>query len=185
MSNEENVEQHIEEQLPTEETVEQQAEPQTIAAEPKAEATSNEAAGNIITTLMALKENNPKVFFGAIGGVVLLLGVVMMSGGHEPALSGPTIKNLAVGQKYVLKSANSYDPAATVRLVAVPGAIAAYDDTEEADRKTPCQHIPQGTPVTVTELQDAYGTKNAFVKVLIEDGECKDKDGWALAIDVQ
>jgi hypothetical protein len=37
----------------------------------------------------------------------------------------------------------------------------------------------------VAELQDAYGTKNAFVKVLIEDGVCKGKDGWALAIDVQ
>ncbi len=178
---EENTEQHIEEQQATEETVEQQAEPKTVVAETE----KTEAAGNIVATLMALKENNPKVFFGAIGGVALLLGAVMMSGGHEAPLSGPTIKNLAVGQKYVLKSANSYDPAATVRLVAVPGAIAAYDDTEEADRKTPCQHIPQGTPVTVTELQDAYGTKNAFVKVLIQDGECKDKDGWALAIDVQ
>jgi hypothetical protein len=182
MSNEENTEQHIEEQQPVEETVEQQAESQTVAAEPeKAEA----VGGNIVATLMALKENNPKVFFGAIGGVALLLGVMMMSGGGEQKLEGPKIKNLAVGQKYVLKSANSYDQAATVRLVAVPGAIAAYDDTEEADRKTPCQHIPQGTPVTVTELQDAYGTKNAFVKVLIDDGECKDKDGWALAIDVQ
>ena len=178
MSNEENTEQQIE----VEETVEEQAEPQTVAIEPEKAETAN---NNIVATLMALKDDNPKVFFGAIGGIVMLFGVMMMGGGHDPALSGPTLKNLAVGQKYVLKSANSYDSAAAVRLVAVPGAIAAYDDTEEADRKTPCQHISQGTPVTVTELQDAYGTKNAFVKVLMEDGECKGKDGWALAIDVQ
>jgi hypothetical protein len=141
--------------------------------------------GNIVSVILGLKEKNPKVFFGAIGGIVVLL-ILLMSGGNEAKIvSGPTIKNLVVGQKYVLKSANSYDPAATVRLVGVPGAIAAYDDTEEADRNAACQHIPQGTPVSVIELQDAYGTKNAFVKVQMEAGECKGKDGWALAIDVQ
>jgi hypothetical protein len=180
MSNEENTEQQIDEQ-PTVEPV------QPKTAQPKA-ATTDSAAdklGNIVSLLLQLKEKNPKVFFGAIGGIVLLL-ILMMSGGEQAKpISGPTIKNLAVGQKYVLKSANSYDPAATVRLVAVPGAIAAYDDTEEADRNTPCQHIVQGTPVSVLELQDAYGTKNAFVKVQVESGECKGKDGWALAIDVQ
>ena len=139
----------------------------------------------MVTSILNLKENNPKIFFGAIGGTVALLLVLMMSGGDEKRIQGPTIKNLAVGQKYILKSANSYDTGATVRLVAVPGAIAAYDDTEEADRNTACQHIPQGTPVSVLELQDAYGTKNAFVKVKIEEGDCKDRDGWALAIDVQ
>jgi hypothetical protein len=182
MSNEENTEQVVE----TEQAAEvEQVEEQTLKIEKVAESTANKA-GNALTLILDLKENNPKVFFGAIGGVALLLIILMMSGGNDAKLvSGPTLKNLAIGQKYVLKSANSYDPAAKVRLVAVPGAIAAYDDTEEADRNTPCQHIVQGTPVSVTELQDAYGTKNAFVKVLIEDGECKGKDGWALAIDVQ
>jgi hypothetical protein len=188
MSNEENTEQQVEQ--PIEETAEETTVEQTAVDSPKAEATEAAASpadkvGNVVSSMLQLKEKNPKVFFGAIGGVVLLL-VLMISGGEEAkTVSGPTIKNLAIGQKYVLKSANSYDPAATVRLVAVPGAIAAYDDTEEADRNTPCQHIVQGTPVTVQELQDAYGTKNAFVKVVIDDGECKGKDGWALAIDVQ
>jgi len=171
MSNEENTEQVVE--------TEQAAEVEQVVE-------SSNKASNIVSLILNLKENNPKVFFGAIGGIVVLLILIMSSGGNDAKIvSGPVIKNLAIGQKYVLKSANSYDPAATIRLVAVPGAIAAYDDTEEADRNTPCQHIPQGTPVSVQELQDAYGTKNAFVKVLIEDGECKGKDGWALAIDVQ
>jgi hypothetical protein len=171
MSNEENTEKAIdaEKTVDTEQTVE----------------SAKNKVGNIISLMMNVKEKNPKVFFGAIGGVVVLL-ILLMSGGDEAKIvSGPTIKNLVVGQKYVLKSANSYDPAATVRLVGVPGAIAAYDDTEEADRNAACQHIPQGTPVSVIELQDAYGTKNAFVKVQMEAGDCKGKDGWALAIDVQ
>jgi hypothetical protein len=110
----------------------------------------------------------------------------MMSGGSDSKqVSGPVIKDLAVGQRYVLKSANAYDPAAKVRLVAVPGAIAAYDDTEEADRSAVCQHIIQGTPATVLELQDAYGKKNAYAKVQVEEGECKGNSGWALSIDVQ
>jgi hypothetical protein len=165
MSNEENIEKTVD----TEQTVE----------------SAKNKIGNIISLMMSVKEKNPKVFFGAIGGVVVLLILIMSGGDEAKIVSGPKIKSLAVGQKYVLKSANSYDPAATVRLVGVPGAIAAYDDTEEADRNAACQHIPQGTPVSVVELQDAYGTKNAFVKVQMEAGDCKGKDGWALAIDVQ
>jgi hypothetical protein len=171
MSNEENAEQTVDVILDKEDEV-------------KVDSPIEDKGGNIISLILEMKEKKPMVFWAALGGVVLLL-ILLMSGGGEKPLSGPKIQSLAVGQKAVLKSANSYDPAATVRLVAVPGAIAAYDDTEEADRNTPCQHISQGTHVSVAELQDAYGTKNAFVKVLIEDGECKGKDGWALAIDVQ
>jgi len=142
-------------------------------------------ANNLLSSMLNLKEKNPKVFFGAVGGVVVLLILMMMSGGGSKTVSGPVIKNLAVGQRYVLKSANAYDKDATVRLVSVPGTIAAYDDTEEADRSGACQHIPQGTAVSVLELQDAYGKKNAYAKVQIEEGECKGNSGWALSIDVQ
>ena len=175
MSNEENTEQAVD-SVETEESVKVES--------VKMENEAVNEAGNIISKILSLKEKNPKVFFGAIGAIAVLL-ILLMSGGESKQLSGPKIQSLVVGQKYVLKSANSYDPAATVRLVGVPGAIAAYDDTEEADRTASCQHIPQGTHVSVIELQDAYGTKNAFVKVLMEEGECKGKDGWALAIDVQ
>jgi hypothetical protein len=144
------------------------------------------AGGNILATVLSLKESNPKVFFGAIGGVVVLILIMVMSGGgSSPTVSGPVLKNLVVGQRYVLKSANAYDPDATVRLVSVPGTIAAYDDTEAADRASACQHMPQGTPVTVLELQDAYGKKNTYAKVQFEEGECKGNSGWALSIDVQ
>ena len=142
--------------------------------------------GNTLSLLKDLKEKNPKVFFGGIAGVTVLLLILMSSGGdNKPPLTGPSIKNLTIGQSYVLKSANSYDSASTVRLVSVPGALSAYDDSEEADRSGACQHMPQGTKVTALEFQDFAGKKNAFVKVKMTEGECKDNEGWALAIDVQ
>ena len=144
-------------------------------------------AGKLVSSFLSLKEKNPKVFFGTIGGVVVLLVLMMTMGGDgsKPTISGPALKNLTVWQRYVLKSANAYDPSATVRLVSTPGAIAAYDDTEEADRSGACQHIPQGTPVSVLDFADAYGKQKAYAKVRIEEGECKGNEAWALAIDVQ
>ena len=172
MSNEENAEQQTEQ-------------PAVDVAKPKAATAESPAdkAGNIVATLLQLKETNPKVFFGAIGVVVVLLLILMMSGGETPKpVSGLTLKNLTVGQKYELKSPNSIDPSATVRLVSAP-STQAYDDTEVADRNTPCQHMPQGTSVSVVEIQDVSGAK--FAKVQIETGDCKGRDGWVSAIDVQ
>ena len=142
-------------------------------------------ASNLIAAMMNLKEKNPKAFYGILAIVVLPILVLMMSGGEPKSVSGPTIKELSVGQKYVLKSPNTVDPSAKVRLVAVPGTLAAYDDSEEEDRNAVCQHVPQGTPVEVMEFADAYGKRKMFVKVKVTEGECKDKDGWVLAIDVQ
>jgi hypothetical protein len=138
-----------------------------------------------IAAFMGLKEKNPKAFYGILVALILPLLILMMSGGESNSVSGPTVKELAVGQKYVLKSPNTVDPSATVRLVPVPGTLAAYDDSEEEDRNAVCQHMPQGTPVEVVEFSDFAGKRKMFVKVKVADGECKDKDGWVLAIDVQ
>jgi hypothetical protein len=163
--------------------------------EPKAAEQVQNKLGNFIAIMLDLKENKPKVFYGLVGGVILVLLFVMMSGdgGTKSVTTENKLKNIAVGQQYVLKSANTYDEAATIRLVSDPGEIKAFDDTEETDRKdsvkdgvnTTCQHIKQGTPVTVLKLTDAYGTKNAFAEVQIIDGPCKGKTGWALSIDIQ
>lgn len=150
----------------------------------QAEAAKN-AAGNALNTLLALKESNPKVFYGGIGGVVVLLLVVMMSGGSDNRLPVHKSTDIVSGQNYVLKGANASDPAATIRLVSVPGSMAAYDDTEEADRVGGCKHMPQGTPVKAIQTQDAYGKKDVFVEVEMTSGECQGKRGWALAINVQ
>jgi len=173
MSNEENAKQ--DENIQQEENVKQTVD------------TASNAGGNLVSSFLSLRESNPKMFFGVIGGVAVLLILMMTMGGEssKPTISGPAIKDLAVGQRYVLKAVNAYDPSATVRLVSTPGAIAAYDDTEEADRSGTCQHIPQGTPVSVLEFADAYGKPKAYAKVRIEDGDCKGNEAWALAIEVQ
>lgn len=141
---------------------------------------------NQLAAFMDLKEKNPKAFYGILIAVVLPI-LLLMFGGGEPksVVSGPTIKDLAIGQKYVLKAPNTVDTSATVRLVPVPGTLAAYDDSEEDDRKAVCQHMPIGTPVEAMEFSDFGGNKKMFVKVKVLEGECKDKDGWVLAIDVQ
>ncbi|WP_150046428.1 MULTISPECIES: hypothetical protein [Methylomonas] len=148
-------------------------------------AAAQNAAGNILKTLTELKENNPKVFFGGVGAVVVVVLLLFMSGGSDPKLPVHQAKPIVIGQNYVLKSANAYDSDSTVRLVAVPGSMAAYDDTEEDDREGGCKHMPQGTPVKVIQSQDAYGKKDVFVEVEMTTGECQGRRGWALAIDLQ
>ncbi len=148
---------------------------------------AKETAGKLFSMMMDLKEKSPKVFFGAIGGIVVLLLVIMMSGGDSGVMPKTQSKSLVSGQRYVLKNPNTYEVESPIQLVAVPGAIAAFDDSEDAEKGKveSCRRIPQGTPVTAVDFQDFAGKKNAFVKVQIEEGECKGSSGWVLAIDVQ
>jgi hypothetical protein len=140
--------------------------------------TVSEGTENITSKVMALKESNPKVLYGAIGALAfVVLGLMMMGGEDKPPLPIAKVMNLAIGQTYALKGVNTYDPDATIRLVAVPGSIAAYDDTEEKDRKGECRHMPQGTKVKVSQIQEAFG-KVKFVEVEMLDGECAGKKGW-------
>ncbi|QWF71445.1 hypothetical protein KEF85_02875 [Methylomonas paludis] len=158
--------------------------PAASSTPPAAEAVTA-GAGGALAGFLALQQSNPKVFYGAIGGVVLLILIFVFSGGSDAKLPVHQAKPVVIGQNYVLKSPNAYDNNATIRLVAVPGSMAAYDDTEENDREGGCKHILQGTPVKVTQSQDAYGKKDVFVEVEMLGGECEGKKGWALAINLQ
>ncbi|PPD29550.1 MAG: hypothetical protein CTY19_17305 [Methylomonas sp.] len=145
------------------------------------------AAGNALSSILALKESNPKVFFGGVGAIVLVLMVLMMSGGSDPKLPVHQSKPISVGQSYVLKSPNTYDPSATIRMVAVPGSMAAYDDTEENDRDGSCKHLPQNTSVKLTQSQQDPSDKNVvWVEVEVTDaGECQGKRAWTSGINLQ
>lgn len=167
------------------EETKQPASSESASHQTESQGSAQNAAGNLVAKLLELKESNPKVFFGGIGAVAVVFLILVMSGGSDPKLPVHQSKAIAPGQSYVLKSANAYDPAATIRLVAVPGSMAAYDDTEEADREGACKHLPQGTPVKAIQSQDAYGKKDVFVEVEMTSGECEGKRGWALAIDLQ
>lgn len=143
-------------------------------------------AGNALATVMELKNSNPKVFFGAIGAVVVILLFVMISGGESKKLPKTAFANLSVGQQYTLKSANRTEEGSTVSMVAVPGTIAAFDDSEEDDgSEASCRQQPEGTAVKVLELQDFHGKKAAFANVEVLDGECAGRKGWVLSIDIE
>ena len=160
---------------------------QTASSGNEAVEAAQNAVGNALASVMALKESNPKVFFGGIGAVVILLLIMMMSGEDKPNLPVHQAKPMVPGQNYVLKSPNTYDPSATVRLVAVPGSMAAYDDTEEADREGACKHMVQNTPVKLVQLQND-STDSSVVWVEVEmtgSGECQGKKGWTSAINLQ
>ncbi|MFM8341475.1 MAG: hypothetical protein ACKN9F_04570, partial [Methylomonas sp.] len=117
MSTEENINE-------TEESTVAEAPASEVAESVVAEPAEN-AVGNIVASVLALRESNPKVFYGGLGGIVLLL-VLLLSGGSDSKLVAHQSKPIVVGQNYVLKGANAYDPNATIRLVSVPGSMAAY-----------------------------------------------------------
>lgn len=147
---------------------------------------AKKVASNMLATVLELKQSNPKVFFGSIGAVVVLILLVMNLGGDNGVLPNKPAKDLVVGQNYILKNANSFDTNGRVRLVSVPGSMEAFDDTIDEDPKeASCKHLPQDTQVKALAFQDFAGKKNAFVNVEILSGVCKGKKNWALAIDVQ
>ncbi|OQW73710.1 MAG: hypothetical protein BVN35_11430 [Proteobacteria bacterium ST_bin11] len=160
--------------------------PQTSPAADSAGA-AKEAAGNMVAKLLALKESNPKVFFGGVGAVALVIVVMFMGGGSDAKLPVHQAKAMVPGQNYVLKSPNTYDPNATVRLVSVPGSLAAYDDTEENDRDGACKHMALNTPVKLIQAQADTTDKNVlWAEVEItESGECQGRKAWTSAINLQ
>lgn len=147
---------------------------------------AKKVAGDTLATVMELKSSNPKVFFGGIAGVVVLLILIMnMGGGSNEILPSKAITNHVIGQNYVLRGANSSDAIGKVRIVQVPGSVAAFDDSEEDPKDQACNHLAAETQVKALGFQDFMGKKNAFVNVEILSGSCKSKRGWALAVDVQ
>lgn len=146
-----------------------------------------EAGKNAVASFLALKESNPKVFYGGVGAVVLVIVGLMFSGGDDKKLPVHQAKPIVPGQSYVLKSPNTYDPNATIRLVSVPGSMAAYDDTEENDREGACKHMPQNTPVKLIQSQPDSSDKNVvWVEVeMAAAGECQGKRAWTSAINLQ
>ena len=138
-----------------------------------------EDSGNALTKIMALKESNPKLFFGGIGGlVVAILAMTMMTeGSSNKHLPTSKMANLSIGQSYSLRGINTYDPMATVRLVAVPCSVAAYDDNEDDGGPSGCKHIAQGTRVKLLQIQEMAGMGKS-AEIEIATGDCAGRKGW-------
>jgi hypothetical protein len=137
--------------------------------------------GNVVSKIMAFKDSNPKVFFGAIGGLLLVVLFLLFSGGGNNPIPSPRVVNLSIGNTYALKGVNTYSSDATIRLVAVPGSMAAYDESEEDGSKGTCKRMPQGTKVKLLQIQDAFGGSKFVELEILNSGECTGRKGWTTA----
>lgn len=188
MSSDENSKESENSENKSEQLVDQTAETINEVVEDISEAVEDitDAAESKVSKLLELKESNPKLFFGGIAGLLLFIVFlfIMMSGGSKKSLPIAKLANLSVGQSYQLQGVNTYDPEATIRLVSVPGSMAAYDDTEEADREGECEHMPAGTKVKALQIQESLGTTK-FVQVEMLEGECAGQKGWVISNNLQ
>ncbi|MDF1583808.1 MAG: hypothetical protein RQ733_06245 [Methyloprofundus sp.] len=127
--------------------------------------------------LMKLKDENPKLFYGALVAVVVVLGGVFMSGGDNGGKQHASQMTYAVGQSYTLQAANALTDT-TVKILKVPGQMASFDNESDIV----CS-APTGTPALARSFQDAFGTKQLFVQVEVqqEAGDCRQGvKGWTL-----
>ncbi|NOR80733.1 MAG: hypothetical protein GQ529_07860 [Methyloprofundus sp.] len=126
--------------------------------------------------LMKLKEENPKVFYGAIAGVVLVLGLFFMSGGDSGSKQHASAA-ISLDQTYTLKAPNSVGET-SLKILKVPGSMASFDNPEDV-----VCNAPVGTPVIARGFQDAFGKKQLFVQVEIQQeiADCRQgAKGWTL-----
>ncbi|MCK5897610.1 MAG: hypothetical protein KAG06_00895 [Methylococcales bacterium] len=173
----------------SEETENKTTEKPEITEKPEATTAtaSVDQANKLLDNAMGLKESNPKVFFGAIAALaVVVLIVIMMSSGSKNTVPHTTLKTLTIGQQYSLKGANSLGGNGSISMVANPDTVSAFDDSQEKGVKSPCKQQPEGTVVKVLDLTDYVGKKNSIAQIeILSDGECKGRKGWTLVVDIQ
>lgn len=136
--------------------------------------------GNFVSKIMAFKESNAKVFFGIIAAVVLAILYMLFSGdsSNKPIPATRSV-NLSIGNTYTLKGINSYGTNAKIRLVAVPGSMAAYDETEKEGNTGTCKEMPEGTKVKLLQIQEAFGGAKFVELEILNVAECAGRKGWA------
>lgn len=145
--------------------------------------TASASPSKFLDSVKSIQSSNPKVFYGGIGVLVIVL-LFLIFGGSKKELPVHQAKEIVIGQSYVLKSANAATPDAPIKLVSVPGSLAAYDDTDEDDRSG-CKLVAPGSPIKAIQTQDAFGKADAFVQVEVSNGECKGHKGWVLSVNIQ
>lgn len=151
------------------------------ATEKVTDTVAEASEGSAVSKIMDLKDSNPKVFFGAIAGLVLVILIMVVSGGDDKAITAYKPASLVIGNTYSLKGINSYGDNVKIRLVAVPGSIAAYDESEKEGNEGNCKDIPEGTKVKLLQVQEAFGGAKFVNLEIMDGGECAGKTGWASA----
>lgn len=132
---------------------------------------SSDAAAGILETL----KTNPKAMYAAIGaGILVILGVLSLSGGGGTQAK---IATIGPGQSVVLENPNG----GVSHLTAVPGMQSA-SEAEENQEVSICV-APEGTRATV-EQEQMVGLL-PYVKLNITDGVCQGKSGWTSKVNIK
>jgi len=137
-----------------------------------------DAADKAKPALMKLKEENPKVFYGGIAGVVVVLGLFFLSGGDSKTQHNTQQTAISIGQTYTLRAPNTVGGEASLKILKVPGSMASFDNSEDV-----VCNAPVGTPVIARGFQDAFGKKQLFVQVEVQQevADCRQGvKGWTL-----
>ena len=139
------------------------------------QASKTEAVKNIANTLNQLRQNKPKVFYGAIGALFILFLFLVFGGetGQSPEVQAA----LQVGEQYRLVNPNGGE----VLLVAVPGQFSSAEYDKD-DSQNICL-VTSATPVKLEE--ETFLNYIHYVKVRVIEGPCKDKSGWTSKVNIK
>jgi len=126
-------------------------------------------AKDVVGNLISFSKQKPKVFYGCIGGLVLVVLIInlMTPGGED--IGGPTI---TIGNVYTIASPNG-GPA---NLTSSP--VFSSADYAGEDSVNVCQ-IKPGTKGKA--LEKRFVTYINYVRLEILDGDCQGKKGWTAA----
>ncbi|SMG62888.1 conserved hypothetical protein [methanotrophic bacterial endosymbiont of Bathymodiolus sp.] len=128
--------------------------------------------------LVNLKDENPKVFFGGIVAIVVVVAIFLFSGGSSKTQHVQMVDH-AVGQTYTLQAPNAL-PGTALKILKIPGQMSSFDNESSDD--VVCS-APSGTSATIKSFQEAFGRKNLFAHIEIqqEAGDCRQGvKGWTL-----
>jgi hypothetical protein len=136
---------------------------------------TKENTGNAVAGIVETLKTNPKVLYGAIGGVVVIMLGLAMGGGGE----GEKVKvaSIGPGQTVTLENPNG----GLSHLTAVPGMQSA-SEAEENQEVSICV-AAGGTRASVEEEQMVGMLP--YVKLKVIDGDCQGKTGWTSKVNIK
>lgn len=131
--------------------------------------------------LAALKNMDPKVLYGTIGGiVVLILAMTMMGGGGGEVAVSIKVSN---GQTVTLQDPNI--SSGKIPLTPNPGSLGASEEESKAegsDGPTTCMADAGNKAIVEEQMTSNY---IPFVKVTAQNGNCQGKTGWTPLVNVK
>ena len=126
---------------------------------------------NIGSSLMALRSDNPKVFYG--GAVILFILILFLFAGGSPKDAPQMKASLVEGQTYIIRNPNGGE----VLLTAKP----MLGSSESGDDMNVCLVEPGTSAKYITQTIVSY---IHFVQVSPTSGDCKGKNGWTSKINL-